>query len=176
MRRWLRNSPRCWPTGGRGVGGGQGASAKSYVAAHVPYLAWLMRASANSAGVAAQHETAAAAYTAALAAMPTLPELAANHVIHGVLIATNFFVINTIPIALNEADYVRMWVQAATTMGMYQAVSGSALASAPRTTTAPPVLKTNNASAAAVDPPSSGNFLTDLYNQLVAFLQDPTGR
>ena len=93
------------------------------MAAHVPYLAWLMQASAKSASEAAQHETAATAYTAALAAMPTLPELAANHIVHGVLVATNFFGINTIPIAVNEADYVRMWIQAATTMGTYQAVS-----------------------------------------------------
>ena len=157
------------------AGAWEGPSAEEYVSAHVPYLAWLTEASANSAGAAAQHEVAAAAYTAALAAMPTIPELAANHVIHGVLIATNFFGINTIPIALNEADYARMWIQAATTMATYQGVSGSALASSPRTAAAPPVLKTNSAVAAAVDPPSSGNFLTDIFNQLVQLIQNPTG-
>jgi PPE-repeat protein len=153
----------------------KGRSAEGYVGAHAPYLAWLTEASAKSAGVAAQHEIAAAAYTSALAAMPTLPELAANHVIHGVLIATNFFGINTIPIALNAADYARMWIQAAVTMTTYQAVSGSALASAPRTTSAPPALKTNSVTAAASDPPSSGNFFTDLFNQLTQLIQDPSG-
>jgi PPE-repeat protein len=122
------------------AGAWEGPTAERYVAAHVPYLAWLMRASANSAAQAAQHETAAAAYTAALAAMPTLPELAANHAIHAVLVATNFFGINTIPIALNEADYARMWVQAATTMSTYQAVSTAAVASAPQTDPAPQIV------------------------------------
>jgi PPE-repeat protein len=157
------------------AGAWQGPSAEEYVSAHVPYLAWLTEASANSAGVAAQHEVAAAAYTAALATMPTIPELATNHLIHGVLIATNFFGINTIPIAVNEADYARMWIQAATTMATYQGVSGSALASSPRTAAAPPVLKSNSAVAAAVDPSSSGNFLTDIFNQLVQLFQNPTG-
>jgi PPE-repeat protein len=128
------------------AGAWQGPSAERYLAAHVPYLAWLMQASANSASVAAQHETAATAYTAALAAMPTLPELAANHAVHGVLVATNFFGINTIPIALNEADYARMWTQAATTMTTYQAVSTTAVASAPQTAPAPQIM---NASASS---------------------------
>jgi PPE-repeat protein len=119
----------------------QGPSAESYVAAHTPYLTWLAQASADSAAAASAHETAAAAYTAALAAMPTLPELATNHVVHGALMATNFFGINTIPIAVNETDYARMWVQAAGTMTTYQAVSDAAAAEVPVTDPAPPIVQ-----------------------------------
>ncbi|EUA14353.1 PPE family protein [Mycobacterium kansasii 732] len=47
--------------------------------------------------------------------------------------------INTIPIALNEADYARMWIQAAVTMSTYQALSGAAVASAPPAEPAPEI-------------------------------------
>ncbi len=118
----------------------EGASAALYAAAHLPYLAWLSEASAQAAQAAARHETAAAAYTSALAAMPTLPELAANHAVHGVLLATNFLGINAIPIAVNEADYARMWMQAATSMTTYQAVTQAVAASSTPTTPAPKIV------------------------------------
>ncbi len=175
----------------------QGPSAAQYVAAHAPYLGWLVQAQATSQAAAAQHEAAAAAYTTALALMPTLPELAANHLVHGALVVTNFFGINTIPIALNEADYVRMWLQAATAMSGYEAASAAAVAAVPPTTPAPAVLKSDATAqisqlAAAAPAADSGaqlnladiitqllqqylQYVQELYEPIINFLQNPVG-
>ena len=136
----------------------QGPSAAAYGAAHMPFLAWLTEASGKSAAAAARHEVAASAYVGALAAMPTMAELTTNHVVHGVLLATNFFGINTIPIAVNEADYLRMWAQAAATMTTYHAVSTTAVATTPQTTAAPMIMKADmdRMSSAAGDPANGG--------------------
>jgi len=151
----------------------QGPSATQYVAAHAPWLAWLERASVDSAAAAAQHETVAAAYGGALAAMPTLAELAANHLAHGVLIATNFFGINTIPIALNEADYARMWVQAAETMTVYQAIAAAATSAVPPAQPAPAILALGAEAIGVGSPGDVATWIKQLIDDIVKFIEDP---
>jgi PPE-repeat protein len=156
------------------AGDWQGPSAEQYVAAHAPYLGWLLASAADSTTAAALHETAAGAYTAALTAMPTLGELAANHVIHGALVATNFFGLNTIPIAVNEADYARMWVQAATAMSTYQVVSESALAAVPPSTPAPQIMTAATDTATAQQQATTAKTYPSWMDQLTQWLQQYT--
>lgn len=162
----------------------QGPSAERYVISHLAFLAWLAHQSEVSAASAAQLETVAAAYTAASAAMPTLTELAANHVMHGALLATNFLGINAIPIAVNEADYGRMWIQAATAMEIYQAVSEAAVMSVTPSIRPPHIVAPGGApgdvlgTIARAQATESGTALANsngIVDQLEDFLRDPLG-
>ncbi|OBI82454.1 PPE family protein [Mycobacterium asiaticum] len=99
-----------------------GGSSDKAINAALPMVTWLQTASTQAKTRGMQAAAQAAAYSQALATTPSLPEIAMNHVTTAVLTATNFFGINTIPIALNEIDYfVRMWTQAAVAMDVYQA-------------------------------------------------------
>lgn len=139
-------------------GAWEGPTALQYVAAHGPFLDWLTSMSAVAEMIAQRHDTVVAAYSAAVAAMPTLAELAANHAVHTGLLATNFLGINTIPLALNEADYGRMWLQAAATMRVYEGVSTVSVESAPTASPAPAITSAEAGVSARAASPGPGQF------------------
>ncbi|WP_341286199.1 PPE domain-containing protein [Mycobacterium decipiens] len=119
----------------------QGGGSIAYRDAHARYLKWLIEQGEEAERQAAVHGEVAGAYVTAVATMPPLGEVIANRTTQQVLQAMNFFGINTIPITLNEADYWRMWLQAATTMELYQAQAALALSNPMRNDFAPPILQ-----------------------------------
>lgn len=145
-----------------------GPTAEAYVAAHLLYLAWLLKISAHSATMAARQEALAVAYIIALAEMPTEAELVSNHAARVGLMATNFFGINAVLIALNEAAYRCMWWQAATVMETYQVTSATAVAATPHSSPAPEIVKTNALTAASDEPLP---LPPDRQNQIQQWLQ-----
>ncbi len=99
-----------------------GSASERVVTATMPMISWLRTVSAQAMKRALQATAQANSYSQAMATTPPLPEIEQNHITHGVLEATNFLGINTVPIGINEFDYfVRMWNQAAGTMDLYQA-------------------------------------------------------
>lgn len=134
-----------------------GSTAEQYVAAHQPFCHWLTSMGAVAELIAQQHDTVVAAYAVAVAGMPTLAELVANHAVHTSLLATNFLGLNTIPIALNEADYGRMWLQAAATMRVYEGVSTVSVQSSPTAAPAPAILFADSGASARAASATSGS-------------------
>ncbi|OBB13772.1 hypothetical protein A5761_19265 [Mycolicibacterium setense] len=99
-----------------------GTASERAVAATMPMIMWLRTMVLQAQKRALQASAQASSYTLALATTPPIPEIEQNHITHGVLEATNFLGINTMPIGLNEIDYfVRMWNQAAGAMETYHA-------------------------------------------------------
>ena len=99
-----------------------GSASEQAVSSTMPMVVWLRTVSMQAMKRAMQAIAQANAYSAAMATTPPLVEIEQNHITHAVLEATNFFWVNTIPIALNEIDYfIRMWNQAAGAMDVYQA-------------------------------------------------------
>jgi PPE-repeat protein len=99
-----------------------GTGSDRAIAAATPMVAWLQNAARQAQQRAMKASAQAGAYMTALGMTPSLPEIATNHITHGVLSATNFFGINLVPIGFNETDYfVRMWNQAGGAMDIYQA-------------------------------------------------------
>ncbi|CAM3144616.1 PPE family protein [Mycobacterium colombiense] len=102
-------------------GAWMGPSSMSMTAAAAPYVEWLIIAAAQAEVAALQARIAALAYEGALVATVPLPEVLANRARLLVLIATNFFGINTAAIAQTELEYVEMWAQDVAAMLGYHA-------------------------------------------------------
>lgn len=98
-----------------------GMGSETGVAACMPMVMWLQTMAAQAMKRAAQATAQATSYVTAATTTPQIPEIVQNHVTEAVLQATNFLGVNTVPIGLNEADYVRMWNLAADTMYAYMA-------------------------------------------------------
>ena len=121
-------------------GAWDGPSADRYADANHAYVMWLEHAAADAEALAQSHFEAASAFAVAVTTTPTLAELAANHGMHAALLGTNILGINAIPLAMNEADYIRMWLQAAEAMTVYELSTAVALQDLPKTPTAPQIV------------------------------------
>jgi PPE-repeat protein len=98
-----------------------GTASERAVSATMPMVVWLRTTALQAQKRAMQATSQASSYATAMATTPPIPEIEENHITHGVLEATNFLGVNTVPIGVNEADYfIRMWNQAAFAMDAYQ--------------------------------------------------------
>lgn len=146
----------------------QGDSAAILQGRFAPYIAWLHTTSAQLLVAAGRAEAQVGSYVAAVAAMPTLPELAAIQTEHATLIATNPLVAgaNTPLIVANEAAYAAEWTRAAAVQSAYfaqSAANSTFEAFAPSPTLAVPANGVAEASIAATLAAASGTPMKDLH-------------
>ncbi|OBH53999.1 hypothetical protein A5685_12985 [Mycobacterium colombiense] len=125
-----------------------GPSSMSMTAAASPYVEWLIIAAAQAEVAALQARIAALAFEGALVATVPLPQVLANRARLLVLIATNFFGINTAAIAQTELEYVEMWAQDVAAMLGYHAGAQSMAQALPEFSVPPAALGGGGAPAA----------------------------
>lgn len=121
-------------------GAWMGPSSMSMTAAAAPYVEWLIIAAAQAEVAALQARIAALAFEGALVATVPLPQVLANRARLLVLIATNFFGINTAAIAQTELEYVEMWAQDVAAMLGYHAGAQSMAQALPEFSVPPAAL------------------------------------
>ncbi|OBJ17636.1 PPE family protein [Mycobacterium colombiense] len=129
-------------------GAWMGPSSMSMTAAASPYVEWLIIAAAQAEVAALQARIAALAFEGALVATVPLPQVLANRARLLVLIATNFFGINTAAIAQTELEYVEMWAQDVAAMLGYHAGAQSMAQALPEFSVPPAALGGGGAPAA----------------------------
>ncbi|CAM2859901.1 PPE family protein [Mycobacterium intermedium] len=110
-----------------------GSASTAMAASVAPYVTWMSLTSMQAAQTAHQAAASAAAFEAAFAMTVPPAVIAANRARLMVLVATNFFGINTPAIAATEAEYLEMWAQDATAMYAYAAVAAEAASLMPFT-------------------------------------------
>jgi len=104
----------------------RGPTATRMATAAAGYPKWLSRTAGRAEHAAGQARSAAAAYTAALAATVPPAVVAANRAEHTALSATNIVGQHTAAIAANEGRYADMWSQNAAAMHGYAARAAAA--------------------------------------------------
>ena len=150
-----------------------GPSSAQMASATAPYIAWLQGTAATAAQTGAQAKAAAAAYQTAYSSMVPLPTIAENRAELATLVANNFLGQNTGAIAINESNYLDMWIQDALGMDTYQLNSQAASAALPAQVAAPQVASGALASTAAA--PAASGSSTSIITGLLGDVADLFG-
>ncbi len=101
----------------------QGTTAQALQRTTARHLAWMRVLQAQLVLAASRTAAQAAAFSTAYTSMAQMPEIVENRVTTAVLHATNFLGVNTIPIAIREAQYQAMWAQDVAVQSAYFAAT-----------------------------------------------------